>query len=354
MTVNYDEQTQEAILSRMIENSPETIDTREGSITRDLLSPASIELAYLYVELMNVLDFGFADTTYGVYLDRRCNEVGITRKSSVPAVGEVTFTGEGGTSIPNGTRVATADTEPIYFQTIQDAAIGEDGQVTTQVKAEQGGLNGNVSVGRISQVIGNLASVLTVTNAAPFDGGADEESDEDLFTRYQIRMKTPATSGNKFQYEQWAMGVDGVGAVKVYPLHRGNGTVDVVLLDTEMTTTDPSVTENVRVYLESVRPIGADVLIRGATEVPINLSLTLTLEQKKTAEEAKADITKHITEYLKNLAFTDSIVRYNQIGTLILNSASVLDYSGLTLNGGTDNIEIPDGDVAVLGEVTIL
>jgi len=57
--------------------------------------------------------------------------------------------------------------------------------------------------------------------------------------------------------------------------------------------------------------------------------------------------------YLKTLAFVDPVVRYSRIANVILDADAVLDYSNLTLNGGTTNISITDGSVAVVGTVSV-
>jgi uncharacterized phage protein gp47/JayE len=59
-----------------------------------------------------------------------------------------------------------------------------------------------------------------------------------------------------------------------------------------------------------------------------------------------------MTDYLKSLAFIDPIVRYSKIASILLDTPSVLDYSNLTVNGGTANVTIADGSVAVGGTVT--
>jgi uncharacterized phage protein gp47/JayE len=53
------------------------------------------------------------------------------------------------------------------------------------------------------------------------------------------------------------------------------------------------------------------------------------------------------------MAFTDTVVRFSQIAALVLNAESVIDYTNLTINGGTTNITIVDGSVAVAGTVTV-
>jgi Uncharacterized homolog of phage Mu protein gp47 len=106
-----EDQTYEAILQRMLDRLPSDLDKSEGSFVWDALSPAAIELALAAIWAQQVLERGFAQTTFGQYLDLRCEEHGITRRPAVKATGQVTFTGAPGTVIPAGTQVSTAGSE---------------------------------------------------------------------------------------------------------------------------------------------------------------------------------------------------------------------------------------------------
>jgi uncharacterized phage protein gp47/JayE len=350
----YTDQTKTAILQRMLDATASDIDKRQGSITFDMLSPSAIELALAYAQLDNVLNFGFADTTYGEYLDRRAGELGLTRVSATKAsaVSGITFSGTNGTVIPIGTRVSTGGSTPIYFVTTAAGTIAS-GTATVTAEAESAGANGNVGIGLVNTVVGNLTGVTSVTNTVNFIGGSDTESDVALLQRYYDRVRTPQTSGNVGEYRAWALSRPGVGDVKVYPIWNGNGTVKVDLLSTDKRAPSSSVISDVATYIESVRPIGATVTVIGAPEVAINVTATLTLVSGKTLSDAQTEISAGVTDYLKTLAFVDPIVRINEIGKIILDAASVLDYSGLTVNSGTGNVSIADGSVAVLGTVTL-
>jgi uncharacterized phage protein gp47/JayE len=348
----YADQTKTAILQRMLDATASDIDKRQGSITYDMLSPSAIELALAYAQLDNVLNFGFADTTYGDYLDRRAGELGLTRVAAVKATGQITFSGTNGTVVPIGTRVSTGGSAPIYFVTTVAGTI-TSGTATVAAEAETAGASGNVGIGLVNTVVGNLTGVTSVTNSANFTGGADTESDSALLQRYYDRVRTPQTSGNIGDYRSWALSRPGVGDVKVYPIWNGNGTVKVDLLSTDKRAPLASVITDVAAYIESVRPIGATVTVIGAPEVAINVSATLTIVSGKTLTDAQTEISAGVTDYLKTLAFVDPVVRINEIGKIILDAASVLDYSGLTVNSGTGNVSITDGSVAVLGTVTL-
>ena len=47
------------------------------------------------------------------------------------------------------------------------------------------------------------------------------------------------------------------------------------------------------------------------------------------------------------------IIRYNAIGSLIIDADGVLDYTGLLVNGGTANIQPETDEVCVPGTLTL-
>ncbi|MGC4378410.1 baseplate J/gp47 family protein [Fictibacillus sp. Mic-4] len=345
----FEEMTPELLHEAMLEAIDDAIDKREGSVAHDLLYPAAIEIANAYVELDSVLGLGFAETAEGVYLDLRASEFGITRKPALKAQGSVVLTGPTDTLVPSGTRLQT-ETE-IFFVTLEDAVL-TNGTATVTAEAETGGIDGNVAPNTITALApGDLYGVVSVNNPLAFDGGADEEDDESLLKRLKDRVQKPATSGNVAHYYQWAMEVAGVGDAKVYPTADGPGTVKVVLLDTEKTAPTQAIIDVATVYINENKPIGATVTVVGASELAVNVSATLTLAAGATVEEVTTQFTDALREYLKSIAFTGDLIRYTRIANLMLDVPNIIDYSNLTVNGGTSNIQPTDIQVGVVGTV---
>lgn len=361
------EQTEDNIMKRMLKVLPPDLDKSEGSFIWDSNAPSAYMLAEAATWAQEVLHRGFASTTFGTYLDLRCEERGITRRAAVKAVGQVEFTGVEGTQIPAGTRIATpadviTNTSSVEFETIEPVTIANTGRATAQVRAIEAGRNGLVPAQSIDVMVTPIKGVSGVNNPVATTGGADIESDESLLERFFLKVRSPGSSGNKANYMQWALDVAGVGGVQVLPLWNGPKTVKVVLIDPEKRATSAEVVEAVQQYIDPVQgtgegmaPIGAEVTIVAAEEVPINISVKLTLANNATLEEVKALMTKGTQDYLKQLAFKDKLVRYTRIAAILLDIPPIIDFSELTINGLSDtNIEMQLGQVAVLGTVNVL
>src|SRR5690606_25751366 len=106
------------------------------------------------------------------------------------------------------------------------------------------------------------------------------------------------TSGNKYHYELWATEVEGVSAARVHPLWDGNGTVKVVLVDTEGRAPAPEVVAATAAHIEEQRPIGATVTVVPVTEVPVDIEVSLSLSGDLMVEDVRAEVERHISNYL--------------------------------------------------------
>ncbi|MFD3272458.1 baseplate J/gp47 family protein [Paenibacillus dendritiformis] len=353
------EDTEEVIRDRMLSRLPVSLDRSEGSFPWDVLEPAAIELTQAADWAKEVLRRAFASTTFGPYLDERCAEHGVSRRPAAKARStdkRIRFTGKPGAAVPGGYVIATESTEStpaLLYRVIHGISLAENGEGFTDVEALDAGRSGNVPAGAIRHLSEPVPGITAVTNLTALEGGTDEESDDSLRERFLLKVRTPTGSGNKSDYEQWALSIPGVGGVQVIPLWAGPGTVKVVLLDEARQAASPVIVEQVETFIKNVCPIGATVTVAPATEIPIQLSVTVTLAGDLTAEQVQQKIEDGLRNYLKTLAFDDPVVRYTRIANIILDIPSVIDYKNLLVNGGEGNIAVALGDVAVLGTVSV-
>lgn len=166
-------------------------------------------------------------------------------------------------------------------------------------------------------------------------------------------MYLPATSGSKYHYIQWAKEINGVGDAKCLPLWNGNGTVKVIIINSEKGVASDELINEVKTHIEENRPIGAEVTVESAEPLTIDVSVSLTLAAGASHETAKEKITESITKYLQKNAFSQVYISYAQIGGCILACDEIADYSNLKLNNDTQNITVSETQVPVLGVVTV-
>lgn len=341
----------ETIQARLLSNIDGTYDKSAGSYIYDIEYPVAIESNRLDVKADGILNNKFADTATSTYLEKIVGEQGLTRKSGGYSSGIVTITGTVGAPITTGKYVAS---DNVTFQFTSDSIIPSSGTIDVEVKCATIGTTGNVASGAIKYFPVTLEGLKTVTNVLDFDNGYSEETDDELKARYYLKVQNPSASGNKTDYINWALSIIGVLSARCIPIWSGPGTVKVIIIDSIGTGADQTLTDEVATYIETVRPVGATVTVVSATEVAINISVTLTIDTiNYTQEEVLAAIQTNVTDYLKSIAFKQNYVSYAQLGSIILSTKGITDYSSLLVNTGTANIAIADTEVAVLGGVIL-
>lgn len=345
------------IHEEMLSDISNDYDKRVGEFIFDATKPAAnqFEKAYENSERIEAkLDIG---NLSGEELSRRVRErTGITRRQATRAIGTLIAVGNG--TINEGDLFETES--GIQFEASETTAIVESG--TVLIRAVNPGTAGVVPAHQITLMPVTLDNIDSVTNPQPTYDGFPAESDSELLQRYYDRIRTPATSGNKYHYLNWAKEIAGVGDARVFPLWNGDNTVKVAIIDSDKLPSSNELVEQVQEYIdpnsnglgEGQAPIGAFTTVVSATGVDINVTFNLVLTERYTEQNVIDAVSNNITEYLKEIAFVQDFVSYAQIGSIIINTDGVADYTDLTINNGTDNIMINDDEVAVLGGVSIV
>lgn len=341
--------TPESIKAAILAKAGDNLETREGSFLDSMAGPAAVEIWKVYQAMNAVISIAFPDESAGGYLDLEGAKYGITRKPGTRARCTMTLTGTAGSTIPAGTVFLTL--EGLEFTLLEDVLL-TGGSDTGTAEATEIGSAYNVEGGAITRMVTTVTALSAWTNASA-TGGTDQESDAALYERIRDFRSRQATSGNAYHYEQWAMEVAGVGGAKIFPLWNGAGTVKVVLVDADMEPASSEIVAAAAAHIEEERPIGATVTVAAAQSLSIHVAAKLTLDGSTTLPEVKAVFASELDAYLKTLAFRTSILRYNQVAYLLLSLPGVLDFTSLTLNGGTGNVSIGAEQVPALGEVTL-
>ncbi len=357
------DQDAETIHKRMMENLPPDIDDMENGFPWDFTKPTALEKAeMLEFHLVETLKIMFPMWAYDEWLDYHAKGRGITRKPANAASGELLITGIPGTTIPAGFKFAapaTADTPAIEYQTTEKYTIGEDGTVRAQITAVEAGPKGNVPANTVTLMMTPIKGITSITNEANITGGTEVENDDELRNRI---MEIDAASevsfvGSDGDYKRWAEEVPGVGTALVIPEWAGPGTVKVVVIDANGQPANAAIIA--AVYdnimspgdrLQRKAPIGATVTIEAPTAKELNYTFTLELKagenQETVLERFKAQLRTYYVEAKK-----DGVVRYNRVSSILINTDGVKDFTDLTINGGTVNIDLEEDEYPVTGIV---
>ena len=341
----YEARSYEEILREMQDYSGNPAAKVEGTFEYDALSASAFEFAKVEVELEEGYNAAFADTSWGEYLTMRAKEHGVIRKEATNAKATLAVTGTG--TIPAGSIFATV--AGLRFAADEETEITDAG--TIEVTAVETGSDYNVAANAITEIPMSIPGITAVTNEEAAHDGYNEESDEDLLTRYLMKVRMPATSGNRLHYIEWALSVTGVGSAKAISTWNGPGTVKVVIVDSNLHAASEELVANVAAYIETVKPAGGvDVTVVSAVETPVDI----TAKVYGVIDETAFAVASH--KYLQGLCrqvfnVTKTQVTLTKIGSFILDAGNADDYADLKLNGAAENLILTEEQMPSLGQV---
>lgn len=190
------------------------LDTSIGSPMRKIIDPVAEAISEAYVD-GHLLNYEYdVDSKVGGDLDDFIQLFGLTRIPAQRASGVVTFVRRNdntaqttATVVPIGTQVA-ALTNPIGYAQTTVAATMDPGQLTVDVPVQAilGGTAGNITAGMITQLVTGTGTITNVVNQAPLTGGAAQESDSQLRTRFKATVFR-SLAGTQAMYSATAMEV---------------------------------------------------------------------------------------------------------------------------------------------------
>lgn len=362
----FENYTPEMLKNRILGRLQSKLETREGSVTNDQVSAVSYELWIAYQMMDALIPIFYVDETSGIYLDKQAGDFGVVRKSGAFARAAIRFTGKDGTTVPAGMSFHTKS--GLCFILTEDVTL-VDGAGTGILEAEKVGEAYNIDAGEITSILRNVSGLTGYENDAA-TGGVDVEATKDYLVRYKEFLANPPTSGNGYHYQQWAMEVDGIGAARVVKTWNGGGTVKCILASADMEPVDDAIVAAAEKHIEAECPVGAEPTCVSAKSQEITVSASIVLAASANLETIQAAMASNLDAYLRQIvkpsfavvidpareALDDYAFRvlYSRIGFQLLAIDGVLDYSGLTVNGGTKNVVMPYDTIPVAGTVTLI
>ena len=89
----FEDYTYELLMEDVLNNAPEGIDTRQGSVFYDAVSGPVMKIAKLYTDLDLIVEMTSVSTAVGDALDVKAGEYGVTRLAATKAKYRVSFEG---------------------------------------------------------------------------------------------------------------------------------------------------------------------------------------------------------------------------------------------------------------------
>lgn len=374
--IDFTKETYQNILKSMLDRVPDTYDKRDTSPIPTALGPAAWALEGFYLSLNQVQRQAFVQTASSQSLDYLAVIAGLTRYPASEAVRLGVFN----VDIGIGARFSTINGEnSINFISAAVATVSEpvEGFYYYQMTAETAGTIGNEYTGPILPI----STIPVLTSAEITDilvPGDDTETDEEFRERIIEALNERPFGGNIASYRQYVLGLDGVGAVQVYPTWDGGGTVKLSVLGADWLPASEDLVENVQNAVDpppnqglglGMAPIGAQVTVVAPTALTVNVSASLTLQSGYRIGQVQEPIEDAIEAYLQTIrkswdtnTSTTSVVYaadvyLSRVTAAIVGVTGVVNATNVQLNGGTADLNLTENGTTqqtpILGTVTL-
>lgn len=285
------------------------------------------------------------DTAEREHLERWAGIWSITRKAARAATGLVTFTGTDESVIDPGTVVTRAD-GATYATTAEAVITG--GSVQVAAAASETGADGNADAGLALTLVSPVAGIQSDAQATDgMSGGADEEVDTALLARLLTRIRQPPHGGARFDYETWALEVPGVTRAWCVAMELGAGTVTVRFMTDDTTANGiPTVDDvaAVQAYIDSMRPVTAEVFV--LAPAPVSLDLAINLSPNTSA--VKAAIEAEIIALIRREAEPGGAILVSHLREAISTAPGEFDHA---LVSPVADVDHATGEIAVPGTI---
>lgn len=379
---NLQQYTYEYLMELALSFVPDDRDKRQGSVIYDALAPFCQVLAAGAIQLRQFYTQTYAVTATGEDLDNRVAEQGITRFAATHAVRKITVADEDGNPVvlPLGARFSTvSSTSPVnYTITAQYVEDGVAVPGSYEATCEELGVVGNEYSGNLINItfVQGLASATMTSILVP---ARNQETDDELRERYFDTLNQKAFGGNIADYREKVMELDGVGAVQIYPVWNGGGTVKLSIVDPIYGPCSPEFIASVQNEIDpenaageqgsglGIAPIGHKVTVVTPDEVTINVTANVVLGTNYTKGQVETPIKEALASYIQSLrqSWADATdlneyscdVFVSRMSAVIVNVPGVSNVTGVTLNGQAQDIELTENgqiqQLPKLGEVIL-
>lgn len=361
-------------LNLMLDNVPNDIDKREGSIIYDAVAPAAMVSAQQSLSLANIIRETYIKTAQGEFLDYRAVEHGTSRYTATNTEVKAKFNDDDGkpVNVEVGDRFASIAESPIFYTVIKS-----NGDGTAEMQAEEAGTSANSYLGQVLPVTPNdnlaWAEITEITIPA-----RDEENDEHLRARLLNTNSWVAYGGNVADYLNMTSKINDVGATQVYPTWDGPGTVKLVILNNNLMPASSTLVKKVKEEIDpeesttqgyGLAPIDHRVTVVAPETFEVNIAVNVTVADSANIDTIKANIKTSLEEFFKLLrrdwSVIDSvtgrgyklIVYRSKILSRVMTLEGVTNATMPQLNGEDEDLQLvfsnTTSQLPVLGEVTV-
>lgn len=264
----------------------------------------------------------FPDTADTEFLEKHAGLRGLRRRNATYAAGKgATISGNPDAVIAVGLQIKTEDGR--FYETTESVVISSGGTAVVAVRSLATGAVQNIKTATKGSFMAAPVGVSTDVVLNDVVGATNAESDSSLLERLLNKIRRPAAGGNKYDYKDWALEVDGVEQAYVYPLRRGLGTVDIAITADNGVPSDDTV-RRAQEYIDQERPVTAKeskVVKPDVTKVNFNIQVKIS---GVALNDIKTAINNALRDYFNGLIPGDDLI-VSQCEAVVNNLIGVVD-----------------------------
>ena len=328
------------------------IDFSIGSLLRATSEADAGMALWLQGLALRILARARASTSSGADLDSWVQDFGVYRLGAQQSDGTVTFsryTPGAQAVIPLGATIQTADGSEDFIVVLDSSHASYNAglqgyvlpvnvaSISVPVRAQRGGLSGNVLAGTVTVITSQILYVDEVTNAEDFAGGGDEETDD------QLRQRFIAFIASLSKATRLAV------AYAIMSLKRGltysiveNYTLDdtwtpgffFVVVDDGSGYPSSALISDVFAAVDAVRAATVTCSVHAPVVMTAGVSMTLTVKQGYDPNVVKGDVGTAIAAYINALPVGASL-QYTKVAQLAYEASAGVDNVTALLVGGS-------------------
>ena len=292
----------------------------------------------------------FPDTADTAFLEKHAGLRGLRRRNATYAAGKgATVSGNPDAVIAIGLQIKTEDGR--FYETTERAVISTDGTAVVAVRSLATGAAQNIKTATKGTFMAAPVGVSSDVVLNDVVGGTNKESDSSLLERLLNKIRRPAAGGNRYDYKDWALDVDGVEQAYVYPLRRGLGTVDIAITADNGVPSDDTV-RRAQEYIDQERPVTAKeskVVKPDVTKVNFNIQVKIS---GVALNDIKTAIRNALTDYFNGLIPGDDLI-VSQCEAVVSDLIGVVDRRFVAPNANRKADVINKIEWFRLGEITV-
>lgn len=305
-------------------------------------------------DLDDIYDSLFLNTTSDESLNKRALEYGLTRSEGSRATGFIVMEAPNSlsaikTTVINPGLILLNPFTNKQYVTLEQAFIDRR-QVSVKVESLEASSSVNLESGtrlisnfykNIDFTVGSFYNSLTREYEGDITGGSDKETDAELRSRI-LEIVQIKQSSTREAIRITAQKVQGVQEVLIEENIPSAGYINVYIDNTSF-----DAINQVKLNVDSVKPLGTIVTVRSFDNFTLNISLNIALFNNDNLNDKSTSIRSIVTKFISNLGktFTKESLAGVLLNSSIINNVEVLSPVG--------NISIGNKEKFTIGSIDI-